>query len=266
MAGNGSTINTQPYCVEGFINTVPPYIKGTAAVSCVLSVLGVLMILYTHIAFRRYRSKAREIIVHISLMDLTVALANFIGIVVDFESMLYPYFDGGTYDALHPVHDLSTRKYRAINNLCITQAAFAVYGTICSVLWTASLVVYFYFTILGDNAKITKRIYYSFYVICYGLPALVVIWLGTTGKIGYSPVGGGGWCSLVQHSTLQTKDRYTLFLGYDLWMYVTIVVIVTATVAIIVHLKTQVHVHAYQFIMYNIIVYIHCETMLLILA
>ena len=150
-----------------------------------LSVVGVLMILYTHIAFRRYRSKAREIIVHISLMDLTVALANFIGIVVDFESMLYPYFDGGTYDVLHPVHDLPTSKYRAINSLCITQAAFAVYGTICSVLWTASLVVYFYFTILGDNAKITKRIYYSFYVICYGLPALVVIWLGTTGKIGY---------------------------------------------------------------------------------
>ncbi len=247
MAGNGSTIDTQPYCVEGFVNVVPPYIKATAAISCILSVLGVLVILYTHIAFRRYRSKAREIIIHVSLMDLTVALANFIGIVVDFESMLYPYFDGGTYDALHPVHDLST-KFRAINNLCITQAAFAVYGTICSVLWTTSLVVYFYFTILGDNAKITKIIFYSFYVICYGLPALVVVWLGTTGKIGYSPVGGGGWCSLVFESA---KDRYTLFLGYDLWMYITIVVIITATVAIMFHFKTQVihacHVYFYQY-------------------
>ena len=237
---NGSTpaIQSLPYCVEGFVNSVPPYIKITAAVSCALSVVGVLLILYTYVAYKKFRNKAREIILHISLMDFTVSVANFIGIVVDFDALLYNYENAGEAGML-VVHS-SSSWFRSVNNLCIAQAAFAVYGTISSVLWTTALTVYFYFMIIGERARLAKRISYSFYFLCYGIPLLVIAWVGSTGKIGYSPVGGGGWCSLIFEKKIYAKDRFTIFFGYDLWMYITFIVVITATVSILTHLKTQV--------------------------
>ena len=232
MVHNGSnTIKDLPHCVEGFVNSVPQYIRITAAVTCSFSVIGVLVIMYTYIAFKRYRNKAREIIIHISLMDFMVAVANLIGIVVDFDSLLYSLEKEG-----------STVSYRfhVINNLCIAQAAFAVYGTICSVLWTTAFSVYFYFMIMGDNANLSRRVTYSFYGICYGLPLVIIAWLGKTGKIGYDPINGGGWCSLIFEKKLQNDDRFTIFLGYNLWMYITFVVVFTITIAILCYLKTQV--------------------------
>lgn len=233
------TIGPTPVCIHGYVNRVPTYIKTTSAVTCSLSIIGVVIIVYTYVAFKRFRSKMREIVVHISLMDFTVALANLIGIAVNFESRLYKY--ELPYNQLISVNQSDSSFPHTLNNLCITQAAFAVYGTICSVLWTTALTVYCYFVIIGEDMKRTRRISYSFYIICYGLPLIVIAWLAITSRIGYSPEGGGGWCSLiVENQRTFHNDRFTVFLGYNLWMYLTFIVILTVTVSILTYLKTQV--------------------------
>ena len=262
MVHNGSDrIKSLPDCVDGFVNSVPLYIRIAAAVTCSMSVIGVLVMLYTYIAFKKYRNKAREIILHISLMDFMVALANFIGIVVDFDSLLYSYENNIARGKSEP------HQFHVINNFCIAQAAFAVYGTICSLLWTTAFTVYFYILILGDDTKLSRRVSYSFYWICYGLPVIIIGWLSGTGKIGYSPVGGGGWCSLIFEKKIHTKDRFTIFFGYDLWLYVTFIVVFVITVAILCYLKTQVstevimYVFGKQFTNHNSVMKCLCKLM-----
>ena len=233
-SNNSLPVNKLPHCTEGFVNSVPEYIRVTAAVTCALSMLGALLIVATFFCFKRHRSKAREIIFNISLMDFTVSLANFVGIAVDFDSLLYR--PTNPYGAESPPHVHS--DLHIINDLCISQAAFAIYGTISSVMWTTSLTIYFYIVIMSDGGQMANRAVYGFYVICYGLPLIVVGWLGWTGKIGYSPVGGGGWCSFI--FTAGPQDRFRILFGYNIWMYITICVVITTTLSIVCHLKMQV--------------------------
>ena len=219
----------RPDCVNGFINHVPEYVKVIAGITCVLSMLGVLIIVLTYVCYKNFQSKAREIIVHISLMDFVVACSNFIGITVDFNSRLYHV---GTGDL--------PQDYNVQNNLCIAQAAFAMYGTLGSIQWTIAIAIYFYIRIMIDDVKIAKRSVYGFYIVCYTLPLIMTIWFGATGKIGYSPIGGSGWCSLIVEERVGDKKRFAIFFGYNLWLYLTIIILPAIAISLLIHLKIQV--------------------------
>lgn len=218
----------EPDCVNGFVNNTPVYIKVIAAITCVLSVAGSVSIILSYVCYKTLRTKAREVIVHISLMDLMAALANFIGIVVNFNALLYTGDDNDT-----PTGN--------VNNLCIAQAAFAMFGTLASILWTIAIAIYFYAQIMAEDNKMAQRFVYGFYIVCYGLPLLMTIWFGATGKIGHSPIGGSGWCSLIIEPKLGERDRIALFFGNSLWIYLYFILIPVICVSVIGYLRIQVH-------------------------
>ena len=164
-------------------------------------------------------------------MDFMVAAANFTGVVANFDKYLV--------DETHIVY--SERKYNIVQDLCLTQASFAMYGTHSSILWTIAIAVYIYLMIMYDRAPVARKATYAFYVICYGIPLITTLWFALTGKLGYSRYGGSGWCSLI------LKDRQTglykpltAVFGNDMWIYLTIVLVPVLFLSIHFYLRSEV--------------------------
>ena len=100
-------------------------------ITCSLSMLGALLIIFSYVCFKNMRSRAREILVHISIMDFLVAASNLTGAAVDFDRF---------YNCSNKTNRLPCPA--SVDHWCKTQAFFAIYCTLGSVLWTMSLSVY----------------------------------------------------------------------------------------------------------------------------
>ena len=196
--------------------------KTVVGITCCLSIIGSILIIISYLVQKK-RTKAREILAHISLMDLGVGLANLIGMAVYFNRFYYDYDKG------KPIEPAAY-----VDNLCKTQAFFAAYCTLGSIFWTTSLAAYLYIVILHyRNPKHSIYFVRFCYFLCYGMAFVVSLWLILTHRLGYSPYDSSGWCSLI------TKDPYTMtddlfvrVFSHDLWMYLTIILIVIFYMAI----------------------------------
>ena len=213
------------YCVDA------PSVRALVGITYILSMVGAFLIILSYILIKDIRTEAREILVNISLMDFMTAAANFIGVLVNFDTYLNNPIQNGT----------STHTYQVMNNLCRSQAFFAMYGTISSVLWTICIAVYVFLRIMLEGKNIAQRAVYIFYCICYGLPFIVSIWFVFTGKLGYAPFGGSGWCSVIFYNST-TGERYILraIFSNDLWVYLTIVLVPLIFVTLKFHQRYKV--------------------------
>ena len=200
--------------------------RAVVGVSCCLSVFGSLLIIFSYILFKKRRTRAREILLHISLMDLGVALANLIGLSVYFDQFYFEYHENVPH---------------YIDNLCKTQAFFAAYCTLSSILWTIALAGFLYFLIMHHKTRRAIYFLWCSYVVCYALPLFVCLWLVTTGKLGYSPLDSSGWCILISKDIATGRvDLFSTIFGYDLWIYLAIVTIPLFYLSIKCYLATQV--------------------------
>ena len=211
-------------------------LRAVVGVFCCLSIIGSLLIILSYVLFKNRRSRAREILLHISLMDLGVALTNLVGLSV--------YYDSWFFQRAPPyVATQNDTKIAAINALCRTQAFFAALFTYCSVLWTISLAGYLYCLILHHGTKIALYFLRFCYVFCYGMPLLVSLWLVAKNWLGYSPYESAGWCSLKDKDpeTGEVHLIVTIF-GNDLWIYLTIVLIPILYLTVRLYISDQVSV------------------------
>lgn len=205
--------------------------RAAVSVSCILSILGSLLIIISFI-IQKHRTKAREILVHISFMDLGVGLANLIGALVYFDRF-YETVDGASPH---------------IDHLCKTQAFFAEYCTLTSIFWTAALAAYLYLVILHHRQPILAQIFLrACYFVCYGLALLISVWLVLTDRLGYSPYDSSGWCSLIalDPKTGET-DMFVLVFAYEIWVYLAAILIVIMYLAIRGFLSNQVNTHCFK--------------------
>ena len=225
MAPNNSTV----YCQHGTPMAVLPSVQVVVGITCVLSMFGAVLIILSYLLIKEIRTKAREILVHLSFMDFMVATANFVGVVVNFDQYLL--------DTHHVQY--SERTYNIVNTLCVTQASFALYGTESSILWTIAIAVYIYFRVMFDQKPVARRAVYAFYVICYGLPLIMTLWYSLDGKLGYSRYGGSGWCSFVLKRSKRVYPM-TALLGSDMWLYLTIILVPVIFVSLYFYLRFEV--------------------------
>ena len=227
-----SNVTGLPVCVGGHVNTTPLYIKVVAAVTCVLSMCGALLIIFSYICFKEMRTKAREILVHISVADFIVSCSNFIGIAVDFNYLLAPLF--------YKNPDLISPHLHTVNGFCVAQAFFSMFGGLGSILWTTAMAVYFYLRVMSMEKKTAQYSVYASYVLCYGGSLLMTVWFAATNKLGHTPVGGSGWCSLIITNTDGRTDHFALFFGGTLWLYFTFILLPVLCISLLIHLKLQV--------------------------
>ncbi len=205
-------------------------IRAVVGITCCLSIIGSLLIIFSYIVQKK-RTRAREILVHISVMDLGVGLSNLIGLSVFFNKY---YFRNN--EAIEPA--------AYIIGMCKTQAFFAAYCTLGSIFWTTALAGYLYIIIVcRRNPKYSVYFLRFCYFFCYGFAIAISLWLVLIGKLGFSPHDSSGWCTLiVTNPETEESDFFIAVFANDLWIYLAIILIVIIYVALKCFLSNQVGV------------------------
>ena len=200
------------YCANGTPIGVSPSIRGVVGVTCILSMAGALLIILSYVLIREIRTTTRKILLHLSAMDFMATAGHSIGVFVNFDQYL-------VYN-----NNISAQHHASVENVCKAQAFFSMYGTISSILWTNCMAVYIYLYVL-QLPKVAWSMY-AFYILNYGLPLLASLWFLLTGKLGYSPYSGSGWCSIIDYN-IATGERYPLvtIFANDMWIYLTVIVV-----------------------------------------
>lgn len=215
-------------------------------VTCILSFIGSSIIIFSYLCYKEHRTRARYILVHLSLCNIGQVVSNTTGIGIAMKSG--NTFRGGSdfefpYDVLH-YHNQS-----AVECLCTAQAFVTVYFGLCGMLWTVCLAVYLYFLILGmKQAYFTRYIVWMSYSFCYMLPLLVTVWLLLSQRLGYAPYSTPGYCGLVTRRPFQRsnvrcdpeREVFAEFMGYDLWVILTILLTVLFYTSALCYLRQQV--------------------------
>ena len=187
-----------------------------SAVTCALSIIGSLVIILSYIFIREIRSKARELLVHISIMNLIYTTANFVGLIVPYDKCLF---------------HRKGREHCNFKWLCEAQAFLGAYGTAGSILWTLGLSLYSYFGLARldiDDHCLIKGIVIVLYVVCYLLPLYPSLWLLLGGHLGFpqSAHEGGGWCTVFIENDNKNASNYDQDMplimadGHGLWTWV----------------------------------------------
>ncbi len=203
-----------------------------------LSVVGSALVILSYLCFRSLRTRARLILVHLALTDMGVAIANLVGSIFNFD---HYYQHNHTTD-----ENEEFEPNISIQILCKTQASFAEYCTLSSVLWTSCLAVYMYLLIVNQSQKQMKYFLRVSYVFCYGMPLLVTLWMLLTQRLGYSPYNSAGWCSIIMFKPwIKDNSKFKVDLvadifGYNLWIVLTIALIVPLYISVFFFVREQV--------------------------
>lgn len=166
-------------------------LRVTVGTTCVLSMLGALLIILSYFLIRDIQTKSRQILVHLSFADFGVSCSNFIGVTVYFDQYIRNCPDGnvssspqgkGGYVMTVSNGVNSVVSCGALRGLCKAQAFFAGYSTLASVLWTLCLAVYIYCLVVHSSKRVHLKVVYVAYLLCWGLPLFVSLWLIATGR------------------------------------------------------------------------------------
>ena len=221
--------------MDGFTATNIP-VSVVVGITNVLTILGSSLILISYLCFPSLRTGARLILLHLSLMDLVVGLAHFIGGITDINSR-YNLTGSGTSGTN------AVSVATGIEAFCKIQAFVGYYAIISSVLWTVCLSVYMY--LLNEHTRRTVHVikYYiwSSYLGCYGIPLFLTLWTLLTGRLGYAPYDSAGWCTLITKDPV--TERHSSFVsvfGFDLWIYLAVVVITVLYVSNTLNIRSKV--------------------------
>lgn len=163
------SINNASNVTAGMLEVKNIQLRVVVAVVSLLSMIGAVLIILSYICISSVRTKVREILVHLSVADFGVACANFIGVTVDFDHYIKSCYNSDGVSCVN------------LMNLCMTQAFFAGFSTIASILWTLALSVYIYLLVV--HGKLHSKVVYFCYVFCWGMPLLISLWLVLTGKL-----------------------------------------------------------------------------------
>ena len=206
-------------------------------VTCCFSMLGALLIILSYMCCKDLRSKGRQILLHISIMDFGVSLFNLAGTWFHFSHHYHPvvYSNCATFisgisqpphSSVHQEHASSSNTVMCpqsvtVQALCLTQASLSTFFTSGSILWTISLSFYLYIRIAHKSSILARCTLYSSYVLCYATPAALTLWLLTTGRLGYSPHEWSGSCSIILVDPVtEDRDIYATVFGFNIWVVI----------------------------------------------
>ena len=233
-----SNNNNSSFSCTHHETTEDTVIKYVSMVACILSSIGSFIIILSYVLIRQIRTKVREILVHLSVMDLTYSLANLIGLLLNYGNHLHS--TGRSCD-LKGHYDV----------ICKIQGGFAFYATISSILWTSGIAIYLYFRVVINKDKVIRVVVLLLYITCWGIPALLTVWVFLVDAIGYDAPGPGssassasrttgGWCGLDLRRFAHAEKVVLSIFSNDLWIVLTIILVVVLYGFIHCHIRRQV--------------------------
>ena len=145
----------------------------TVSITCVLSLIGAGLIIFSYVAFKDLRTGARQILVQLSIADIIVAASHMFGVLKNLPQYVH-------------VCDSEPRGQEGRSDIyCEIQAGFTMFGVIATYLWTVAMAVYLLVIIVFEKRIVGKRLRIAFYPICWGIPLTVAIVFGSQNFLGF---------------------------------------------------------------------------------
>ena len=240
--GNGKTVCPRRASCSSLLQTSgyessvqEPWPSLVAIASCSLSVLGSLLIIYTHARWRDMRTGSRSIITYLALADLVTALG---------------YVGGSANYMVHFGEREDTEQCRIFHTLCQIQSFITSTSSLWSFAWTFILALYLYLVIARDKMSLANKLIPLFHVVAWTTPLLITLPLLVTGKLGYSPYAASNWCYIRDylpgdnHKYLCGQLNYEVMglvlVGGKAWEIATYVLIILLYAAIKWHIHKEV--------------------------
>ena len=241
-------MDSESYHHESAFSHKSNSLRAVVGLTSALSVVGSLLIVLSYVCFRDVRTKAREILMHISFMDLGVGVTNLIGVGVNFSQ----YFKESCkstpilHNQQNHYHNNSTdlcNVHTLLGGLCKVQGGLANVFTIGSVLWTICLSMFLYLLVSRKDTKEAKIFVRFANFFCYLMPVGITLWLVLTGRIGYSVYESTGWCGTVFISgppDNRERDIIGATFGYNLWILLTFVLVPVLSISAHMYIRDEV--------------------------
>ncbi|XP_012646923.2 G-protein coupled receptor 157 [Microcebus murinus] len=166
-----------------------PSERAVVLLSCALSALGSGLLVATHALWPDLRTRARRLLLFLSLADLLSAASYFYGVLQDFA--------GPSWD-------------------CVLQGALSTFANTSSFFWTVAIALYLYLSIVRTaRGPRTDRLLWGFHVVSWGVPLAITVAAVALKKIGYDASDVSvGWCWI----DLEAEDRVLwMLLAGKLW-------------------------------------------------
>ena len=202
------------------VNHIP--LRVTVLLTCALSIVGSTSIVLSYVCFKNSRSKARQILVHLSIVNLGAGLADLVGGVIYFD---LNYEDAGSGNT----------------TACKILASISLYCALSSILWSVTLSAHLYF-VLTDYGYVTRHLILSC-VFDYGLPVIFAIWFLSTRRLGYNRhlATCGVIYDIEDAARTRRRDIVAAVFGNDLLMYTAVVLVTALSVSISTQLRVEVN-------------------------
>lgn len=155
----------------------------TASTTCILSIFGASLIIFTYAAFKNLRTTTRQLLVNLSVADLIIALSAFVGLCSNYKRFI-------TEDEVNSLRVVSNTSYA--DPLCISQAAFTMYGTLVSLLLSMFIAVYLLVVMHFESLNAAKRFVPFIYVVSWASPVLIVISVAAIQSFGFEAISDVG--------------------------------------------------------------------------
>ena len=172
----------------------------TASITCLLSILGASLIVFTYAAFKDLRTLARQLLVGLSIADIFVATSHFIGLFTNYERFISVDEDGITF--------VSNSSY--LDAFCVTQGAFTMYGTIASFLLSMLIALYLLVLTHSKSMKPARCLILIIYIISWGIPLVLVAIVAGIQSFGYEPISNPGKINITSTPPPQRKTDINL--------------------------------------------------------
>lgn len=150
--------------------------KALTTATAILSIFGCSLIMFTYIAYKELRTKARAMLFHLSIADIVVVTSHLAG-----------FYENYIWYLQHP--DAISNSYQ--HNLCISQAAFLVFGSVASLMWSTA--VGLFMVVLSVNTKqwenINRAVYVTSCIACWLVPLIISVSMAALKLFGFVLVG-----------------------------------------------------------------------------
>ncbi|XP_078094824.1 G-protein coupled receptor 157 [Mustelus asterias] len=183
------------------------YEKVVIFISCCLSFLGSSLIIGSHFWWSDLRTRARQLLVYLSLADLLSALSYSYGVLRDFQS--------STWD-------------------CVLQGALSTFANTSSFFWTVAIAVYLYLIIVKSEQALADSLVIWFHAISWLVPLVITAAAVSLQKIGYDASDVSvGWCWV----SIQAEDHVLwMLLTGKIWEFIAYVTLPTLYILIKKHI------------------------------
>lgn len=196
-----------------------PLNETMVSITCILSMLGSSIIIGTYLAWRDIRTVSRNILIWISCCDFLIALGNMCGM----------YFKPNPYD------------YK-----CRTQSLIVSAALISSFLWSVTLAMGLYFTIVKGKAALFNCFLPYLHIFNWSLGLVINIVAFKMGSLGNSADQiTAGWCWIKHNITslgthIPRKEVLWMLFDYKIIEIISYASIVVIFLMIKVQLKREV--------------------------